>query len=118
MIDMHPDAIAERRETVTRLTAAGYTAHQIGKLMGLTERSIVRIRKASGISRPFAPRVNDDEKTAMRELLDDGVSYAEAARTVGRSPWTVARNFPGRGWTRQQIDDALTARRQFGAVLR
>lgn len=33
-----------------------------------------------------------------RQLLDDGVSLGEAARTVGIDRSTVRRWFPGRGW--------------------
>lgn len=33
-----------------------------------------------------------------RELLDDGASYGETARTVGVDRSTVIRWFPNRGW--------------------
>ncbi|WBF03786.1 helix-turn-helix DNA binding domain protein [Gordonia phage Mareelih] len=34
-----------------------------------------------------------------KKLLDDGCSYMEAARTAGCHPRTLARRFPGRGWS-------------------
>ncbi|QEM41474.1 hypothetical protein SEA_FORZA_5 [Gordonia phage Forza] len=34
-----------------------------------------------------------------KKLLDDGCSYMEAARAAGCHPRTLARRFPGRGWS-------------------
>lgn len=38
----------------------------------------------------------------MRQLLADGASYAETARTVGVDASTVRRYLPGYGWSAQQ----------------
>jgi hypothetical protein len=35
-------------------------------------------------------------------LLEDGASYTETARTIGKCRNWVASRFPGRGWTKQE----------------
>lgn len=35
-------------------------------------------------------------------LLDDGASYTEVSKTLKVKRETVARRFPGRGWTHKQ----------------
>jgi hypothetical protein len=35
-------------------------------------------------------------------LLDDGASYAETARSIGKDRSWVTKRFPGRGWTKQE----------------
>lgn len=42
-----------------------------------------------------------DEDRALA-LLDDGASYTETARTLGRSRKWVSKHFPGRGWTHRE----------------
>lgn len=36
----------------------------------------------------------------MRQMLDEGVSYNEVGRTLGVSPGTVSRRFPGFAWSK------------------
>lgn len=35
-------------------------------------------------------------------MLDDGTSKAEVQRTLHLSQQTIDKNFPGRGWTKQE----------------
>lgn len=54
--------------------------------------------------KPYRPPRTDIAKIIRADrLLRDGASYAEAARTVGVSPDTVARWFPGRGWKTEEV---------------
>lgn len=39
------------------------------------------------------------------ELLADGCSYREVARTLGCHHTTVIDHLPDRGWTRQQVSE-------------
>ncbi len=47
-------------------------------------------------------RVTPTERAHMEQLLSEGASYREVARTTGRSSNTVARLFPFRGWSQSQ----------------
>ncbi len=42
---------------------------------------------------------------AAEDMLDDGASFAEVARTVHISTKTLNKRFPGRQWTREQIGE-------------
>lgn len=58
-----------------------------------------------------------EEILIANKLLRDGASYAEVARTVGWDIHTVARHFPGRGWTRQQVGSYGKLMYQLGKYL-
>lgn len=66
-----------------------------------------------------APRykLTDEEKRRAAELLDDGVSYREVARTIGRSASVICRRFPGRGWTVEQVAERASLDRRFQGAL-
>lgn len=54
-------------------------------------------RKAYGIPSSIRwHRVAEYDRA--RDLIEDGASYGEVARTVGVEPKTVRSWFPGRGW--------------------
>ncbi|MCV7424383.1 helix-turn-helix domain-containing protein [Mycobacterium yunnanensis] len=91
--------VLERRARVAALTRAGRTAREIAAVEGVTIRTVTRIRARAGESaRGLLKPLTEDELRTARELLEDGCSYAEAARTVGRSPRSISYHFPGFGW--------------------
>lgn len=81
---------------------AGYTALESAKRSGVAFQTAVRVRNEFGLpSRQKANReVQGDE--ALR-MLEDGVSYAEVARTLGINETTVAKWFPGYAWDRRKV---------------
>ncbi|UXA19498.1 helix-turn-helix domain-containing protein [Mycobacterium sp. SMC-4] len=92
-----------RRERIVELTRNGCSAREIASILGITRRTVVRVREATGTSQPVAgvPLTADQVRQAER-LLDDGCSISEAARTIGCSYHTLHRRFPDRVWTREQ----------------
>lgn len=94
--------VLERRAKVAEMTRAGLSGDCIAAVLGVSERSVERARVATGCARPASVPLTEAELAAARQLLDDGASYAEVARTLGRGETTVARRFPGRGWTKSQ----------------
>lgn len=50
---------------------------------------------------PNVPLTEQDWDTA-EQMLRDGCSYYEIARTLGRSETPFRRHFPGRGWTKTE----------------
>jgi transposase len=101
-----------RRERVAAMTAAGMTAAVIAEALHVTPRTVIRDRRALGISKPRPEIVPAEKWHAAEALIDDGASICEAARTVGIGQVTANRHFPGRGWTRRQITDYMVLRRQ------
>lgn len=98
-----PEIVAWRRRTVIDMTAKGCSAAQISAVLRITERSVVRHRKAAGITQGrCGERPSEGQLAQAVEMLDDGCSYAEVGRTLGIRVDTVKRLFPGKGWTRQQ----------------
>lgn len=91
--------IEERREQVAQMTRDGVHAHEIAKVLGVAERTVVRDRRATGTAKPPPRPLTPQQLALARQLLDDGCSYAEAARTVGASTTAIAAHFPGKGWT-------------------
>lgn len=95
----------ERRQRVVELTRQGMSLMLIADILKVTDRTVIRDRKAAGISRPLAPEITAEELTLAEKLLRDGASIAEAARTIGRHPWSLHKKFPQYAWTRQQCGE-------------
>lgn len=90
---------AERRERVRILTAAGWTARHIAESLGVTDRTIVRDRRLLGVAQPGSTPMSNEELAAAARLLEDGCSYNDVSRTLGRHRHTLRKMFPGYGWT-------------------
>lgn len=90
----------ERHARIVALTKAGHTARQIAEAVGVHIRTVTRVRTAHGVAQPGPRHFTPAEIAAVEAMLDDGVSYAEVARTLGRYPGTLIERWPGRSqWT-------------------
>lgn len=107
--DRSQPAVAERRDQVRRLTLAGYSAREIAVRLGITRYAVIRHRKRSGVGRPPAPRLTDEQVEAAARLVTDGAPIAEVARTVGCSDWAIRQRFPDAAWTHKQRTDYIAA---------
>jgi transposase len=88
--------IIERNERIAALTRARWSAAQIAAELGVTTRTVQRARGRRGVARPATRPMNEIEMRRAAAMLDDGASYGEVARTLGRSLITIRRWFPGR----------------------
>lgn len=61
--------------------------------------------------------LSDSEIRFAEQLLDDGASFREVARTLDRNPSVICRHFPGRGWTAQQKSEGASIQRKFRNVI-
>lgn len=93
----------ETRSRVVELTNDGKTAKDIAEILGITERSVTRHRSRAGIARAVKPPLTQSELDAARQLLCDGASYKDVARTIGCSSTRLAHHLPGYAWTYQEI---------------
>jgi DNA-binding CsgD family transcriptional regulator len=90
-------AMAKRDAVIARLTLAGRTAAEISAELGISERTVQRARGRAGVAQPFnGIPMSDSEVQQAAALLDDGASYAEVGRTLGRSHGTIRRQLPAR----------------------
>lgn len=97
-------AIAERQDRVAAMTRCGISASDIAACLRITKRTVTRDRRAAGcnVSGPGIP-LTEAEIARAAELLADGCSYHEVARTLGRGPKAIKHRFPGLSWTPHQI---------------
>lgn len=59
----------------------------------------------------------DADKQLAAALLDDGASFREVGRTIGRPASVICRRFPGRGWTVEQVAERAALDRRFQGAL-
>lgn len=100
-----------RQRVVKRLTLAGWTAREIAEREGCSVRQVKRDRSALGIARPRAPQVTAGQLEFARQLLEDGASRTEVARTIGVDEKTMRRWFPEHKWSPEQIAEHVQALR-------
>lgn len=99
-------------ERILELGAQGLTNRQISEHVGGTPNSIGVIRRKNGQGRPGAnQKMTEAEISRARELLEDGASYKEVGRTLGRHYNTIRFHLPGYGWTYKESG-------QFGMMMR
>lgn len=89
-------------EEVRRLTSRGSSAEQIAAELGVSSRTVIRYRRALGVSlgAPSSRRMTDADRAALLVLFDDGLSREEVHRTTGWSRHALAHHFPDRRWDR------------------
>lgn len=110
---------ARRDARIAELTGAHRSAREIAELVGVSTRTVVRARGRVGIRKPHhgANRMTADELHRAALMLDDGASYGEVARTLGRSVDTIAKHLPGRSiWKPGSGREILDMRRQLAAI--
>jgi transposase-like protein len=90
--------IEERWQRIVELSLRAVPAAEIAHQLGISERSVFRIRRQR--LGPRTPRrgFTDEEVELVEAMLVDGASIAEIARTIGRCPATVRKRWPGRSW--------------------
>lgn len=108
--------IAERRAEIVRLTKAGHSAAEIAKRLGVTTRTVHRQRRTGGCAKPMPNWMTDDEIRRAEALLDDGASYSEVARTLGRTAQSIGERFPGRGYSKAQANEMRRLKAQLEAL--
>ena len=107
-----------RRDRVTQLTRQGHTAKQIADLLGVTKRTVARDRTATGCAQPKAPLLTQDELERAHAMLEDGASYDEVGRTLGRCSAGLRRKFPGYKLTRTDAAQRAALGRRMAQLMR
>lgn len=107
-----PSGVSRRLDYdhIESLVKDGLTATQIALRLGERRATISAIIGKLGLAKP-ARRFTDIEIDMMFEMLEDGASYREVARTLNTRTATVMSKFPGYGWTPQQSGE-------FGMMMR
>lgn len=107
---------SETLRQVRILTGERKSLSEISAILGISARQVSRYR-----TRLYGPRPVEPYPAEMRQkvknLLEDGASYNEVARTFHLADDTVRRWFPGYGWTQEQAAEFRAMIRLSQAVL-
>lgn len=109
-MDQIREDVQNRREKVALLTRQGVTAPELSHMLGVTTKTIVRDRAATGVIQPAARRYSPQLRQQIESMLDDGCSYSEVQRTTGVHSSALSKYWPGRGMSRS---DGNRIRRMF-----
>lgn len=90
-------------EPIIWLTKRGWSIPRIANHLGISERTVQRTRAKAGLCRPPNTPITVEQIARAGNLLDDGASYSEVARTIGCCWETVAKYWPGRSWSQRQV---------------
>jgi hypothetical protein len=94
----------ERLETVRRHLEAGKSAKESAAALGVTTRTVSRLRaRLRGYTLPHIPQPTQEQLAEYERRLDEGWSFKEIARTYHCCENMLARRFPGRGWDRSTV---------------
>jgi len=97
------------RHRVIEFRLRGTMTHvEIAQEMKIDIRTVDRIIAdgiaANQVPRRLKPPLSEWERQRATELLDDGASYGEVARTLDRSVTVIMKTFPNRGWGREELN--------------
>jgi hypothetical protein len=74
--------------------------------------------KTKTVRAPHPNQAPDAERSHAKRLLDDGASYQEVGRTIGRYPSTIANWWPGFQWSHKQMGEASAMARRLNQIER
>ena len=97
-----------REQRTIELTRLGVSAKEIAEILGITRRSVQRIRQRTRITQcgPAELKMTPEIKTLAHNLLADGASKTDVARTIGVNPTAIYRHFRHiPSWTQTQINE-------------
>jgi DNA-binding NarL/FixJ family response regulator len=106
---MTVEEMRDRWDRVLDLSRRGVPIEQIAEQLGISVTHVSRIRARQRKSKQSRRSFTAEEIVIIEEMLNDGCSYAEVARTINRAPKSIRRRWPGRGWDK-------TACAEFGAL--
>lgn len=118
-----PYVVAGRKydyDYIIELLGKGMLYSEIARRVGCSERVVDRIvAKHPELSRgPVNPPLTDAELARAKEMLEDGASYTEVSRTLGRNGRNLQRRLPGYSWTPEQVLEHARLIRQMNSLFR
>jgi DNA-binding CsgD family transcriptional regulator len=105
------------RDRIAALTRDGFSAKQIATELGCSPKTVTRVRRELGITQGPPPSKYPQElRDRALAMLEDGASYNEVARTLKVGDRWVRRNFPGMGWTPDQVYEFRRMQQQLDSL--
>lgn len=82
----------DRDEQVVALTAEGYSAAAIAAGLGVTQRTVVRIRSRAQIAQAKAPELTPEQRNRILTLIKEGMPATWIAEDIGCARGTITRH--------------------------
>lgn len=91
-------------EAIVELDSQGLTAREIAERLGISTRTVNRVRVETGHQQGpgCRSRYTPEFIAKVEKHLEEGWSITDIARTYDVNQKHLTRRFKGRGWTRQQ----------------
>ncbi|QGZ16925.1 helix-turn-helix DNA-binding domain protein [Arthrobacter phage LittleTokyo] len=81
----------------------GTTVREAAEILGVSQRTVNRLRVRLGIAQGSCRRPTPEQLEHARQLLEDGASMTDAARSAGVEFQTLKRRWPDKVWTASQV---------------
>lgn len=112
MASTHPsNAPKINREEFRELYLDGWTITALAARYGVRFTTATRARDRMGLPKKRTHTLPPERVEHFRRLLEDGWSYTEISRTEHVSRNTLARYFPGMGWSADETNSFHVALR-------
>lgn len=82
----------DRVQQVIALTAEGYSAATIAARLGVTQRTVVRIRRRAQIAQEKAPELTHEQRDRISVLIQEGMPATWIAEDIGCARGTITRH--------------------------
>lgn len=94
---------------------------EIANMLGMEVSTFAKLRQRRGVMRAdpetaYYPRISQERLDEIERLLDGGYSYRAIEEMTGTDQRTIARHFPGRGFTKEQSIEASLMSRKLGKL--
>jgi transposase-like protein len=109
------------REAVVALLEDHWHPADVAARLGISERTVLRIRHERGLEvGPASPRrrLTEEDHRIIQAALDDGLPFSEISATYGYTFQTLARYYPGRSYSPQEVSALAAAARKANRALR
>lgn len=108
------------REDLGSMMSEGMSDRQIANNLGMKLEALQKLRRRRKLLRaephPQSRRKTPEELAGVERLLDEGLSVRAASQISGMTERTIARHFPGRGFTREQTLEAQMMGRELSKI--
>ena len=107
-----------RNAEIARLAQLGVPSAKIARIMRVSIGVVHRVRAEAEIPTNRRPPLTQEQRERAHQLLLDGTSRREAAKSVGASEGQLQRAFPDLKWDEEQNRLAQNELRQYRFVPR
>lgn len=99
------------QRAIVEMSRQGMLVKTIADKLHISQRTVERYRDRTNTKAFEHKPLTEAELARAKELLEDGASYADVGRTIGRSPHAIRKRIPGYSWPLSQCSQLGLAMR-------